>query len=121
MLVQIQDAPVKILLVFLSQKTNSKELRFFIKNEVEASGKRYLMTISYYPEFDFKQELQWGSSWGRTSDWLPLAGEIQKNIFAAAATGDQGTTMGYTIAKHVVDMIEGKKNKFLEFTNPKRF
>ena len=76
---------------------------------------------SYYPEFDFNQDLQWGSSWGRASDWLPICGEFQKNIFTAMATGDQGTTIGYTIAKHIVDMVEGKKNKFLEMTNPKRF
>ena len=75
----------------------------------------------YYPDFNFKQEAQWGSSWGRTSDWLPLAGEVQKGVFAACATGDQGSTIAYTIAKYVKDMVEGRKNRFLDLTDPKRF
>lgn len=74
----------------------------------------------YYPGFDFKQEAQWGSSWARVKDWLPLAGEFQPNIYTAMAMSDQGTTMGYTTAKHIVDMIEGRKNKYLELTDPKR-
>ena len=75
---------------------------------------------SYYPGFDFQRELTWGSSWARVKDWLPLAGEFQKNVYTAMAMSDQGTTMGFTTAKHVVEMVEGKKNKYLELADPKR-
>ena len=76
---------------------------------------------AYYPGFAFTRDKQWGTSWGRCTDWLPLAGRLKNGIFVAAATGDQGTTTGYTIAKHAVAMAEGKKNRWLELCDPKRY
>ena len=74
----------------------------------------------YYPN-GFKKESQWGSSWAKTKDLLPIAGDVKENVFVAMAMGDQGTTVGYTVAKQIADMVEGKKNKFLQFTDTKRF
>ncbi len=75
---------------------------------------------AYYPGLEFKQEATWGSSWAKIKDWFPLAGEFNPNVYTAMAMSDQGTTMGYTTAKHIVDMIEGKKNKYLKLADPKR-
>ena len=76
---------------------------------------------AFYPGFNFQPEFQWGSSWGRANDWLPIAGEVEKDIFAAMATSDQGTTVGCTIARNIVDMVKNRKNSFLDLVNPERF
>ncbi len=100
-----------------------------------------------YPGFPFVVDKQWGSSWGRCADWLPLAGRLnggrlkpagssliaarlaaplrqeamKPGVFTAAATGDQGTISGYTIAKHAAAMVEGRKSRWLELCDPQRF
>ncbi len=75
----------------------------------------------YYPGLSFSVEHQWGSTWGRTQDWLPIAGKISKNVFAAIATSDQGSTVGFAIATKIKNMVENKNDNFLKLTDPKRF
>ena len=77
--------------------------------------------ISYYYPKNFVVEQQWGDSWSKAKDWVPITGEVKKNIYVAIAMGDQGVIMGYTAARKISKLIEGKEDAFLELTSNKRF
>lgn len=74
----------------------------------------------YYPE-NFAVDLQWGDSWSKSKDWLPIVGEADENAYVAVAMGDQGVVMGFTAARKIQKLIEGKDDEFLQLTSCGRF
>ena len=77
--------------------------------------------ISYYYPENFIVDVQWGDSWSKSKDWMPIIGEVNKNIYVAVAMGDQGVVMGFTAARKIAKLIKGEDDKFLEMTSSKRF
>lgn len=73
----------------------------------------------YYP--GFTKDKQWGDSWAKTEDALPIVGLIQPDIFAAVAMGDQGIVMGFTIARKITSVIEEKQDRIIDMCSIKRF
>lgn len=74
----------------------------------------------YYQGTDFKIEDQWGDSWSKTKDWLPIIGQVRPNIYAAVAMGDQGIVMGFTAGRKIQSSLEGRDDTILRLTSPQR-
>ncbi len=74
----------------------------------------------YYPQ-GFDRDAQWGDSWARSGDWLPIAGSVGPRIYAAVAMGDQGVVMGSTVGRKMPLLLEGGHDAFLGVTTPARF
>lgn len=75
----------------------------------------------YYPDIDFKTRVQWGDSWSKTGDFLPILGEVRSKVYGAVAMGDQGVVMGFTAGRKIKLSLDGKDDPFLALTNPSRF
>lgn len=75
----------------------------------------------YYPGLDFVVERQWGDSWAKTKDWLPIVGEVEPNVLVAKAIGDQGIVMGWTAGRKMPLAYRGETDAFLDLTTPRRF
>lgn len=56
-----------------------------------------------------------------TFDNMPYIGEIKKNIFVATGYNTWGMTNGVMGAKILSDLILGKKNRYKDLFDPKRF
>lgn len=89
-------------------------LELYRYREVEAKLKRY------FPNLTFQISEQRGGSWAKSKDTLPFLGQIDGNIFAAIAMGDQGIVMGVACGRNIVDALEGRENGFLAMTSPSR-
>lgn len=74
----------------------------------------------WYPK-NFTIDKQWGDSWAKSKDWLPIIGKVRANIYVAIAMGDQGIVMGYTAGRKMPMLISGKQDEFLKLTSNKRF
>lgn len=83
--------------------------------------KRAKEKLAYYYPQGFDKDVQWGDSWARSKDWLPIVGSVGQDIFAAMAMGDQGIVMGFTAGRKMPLLIEKKGDAFLELTSPARF
>ena len=76
----------------------------------------------YFPSWvEFDINGQWGDSWSKTKDMLPIVGHVTSNIIAQVAMGDQGIVMGFTTGRRMADIIEKKSDPFIEMLSPKRF
>ncbi len=75
----------------------------------------------YYQGIDFKKDAQWGDSWSKTKDGLPIIGEVRPNVYAAVAMGDQGIVMGFTAGRKMRSALEKKPDAILALTSPNRF
>lgn len=75
----------------------------------------------YYPGVNFTIDAQWGDSWSKTDDWLPIIGKVRSNIYCAVAMGDQGIVMGFTAGRKAPLMVEDKPEDFLNLVSPARF
>lgn len=75
----------------------------------------------YYSGVSFEPEYQWGDSWGKTNDLLPIAGPVSKRVYAAMAMGDEGIVMGFTIGSRMPRIFEQKTDPILQLTPPSRF
>lgn len=75
----------------------------------------------YYPSINFKIEKRRFGNWAKSNDTLPIFGKVSKNVIAEIAMGDQGIVMGFTCGRKVLDVIENRKDDFLEMTKPSRF
>ncbi|MEK6572157.1 MAG: FAD-dependent oxidoreductase [Bacteroidota bacterium] len=75
----------------------------------------------YYPGVEFVVETQWGDSWSKTDDWLPIIGKIHPRVYAAIAMGDQGVVMGFTAGRKATALLNGEQDDFLKLVSPSRF
>ena len=75
----------------------------------------------YYGGVGFEPEYQWGDSWAKTRDLLPIAGPVSKRVYAAVAMGDEGIVMGFTIGSRMPLILERKTDPILQLTSPSRF
>ncbi len=80
----------------------------------------------YYSSVNFEPEYQWGDSWAKTEDLLPIAllpiaGPVSKKVYAAIAMGDEGIVMGFTIGSRMPHIFEQKADPILQLTSPSRF
>ena len=64
---------------------------------------------------------QWGDSWSKTKDMLPILGHVTPNLIAEVAMGDQGIVMGFTCGRKIADVIEDKGDLFTKMLSPTRF
>ena len=76
---------------------------------------------TYYRGVPFEVEYRWGESWAKTSDLLPIAGPLTKQVHAAVAMGDEGVVMGFAIGSRIHSALEGENDPLLEMTAPARF
>lgn len=75
----------------------------------------------YFPRVNFEIEQRRAGSWAKSNDTLPIFGKISKNVITEIAMGDQGIVMGFTCGRKILDVIENRKDDFLEMTKPGRF
>ncbi len=75
----------------------------------------------YYPGMDFETRVQWGDSWSKTRDFLPILGEVSPTVYAAVAMGDQGVVMGFTAGRKIKLGLDGSNDPILTLTSPSRF
>jgi len=75
----------------------------------------------YYKGVEFKREHQWGDSWSKTRDLLPIIGPVSKRVYAAVAMGDEGVVMGFVAGNRMPLALEQRADPILEMTSPKRF
>jgi len=75
----------------------------------------------YYEGVDFQQEYQWGDSWAKTRDLLPIAGPVSKRVYAAVAMGDEGIVMAFAVGSKMPLIFEKKEDPIIQLTSPTRF
>ncbi len=75
----------------------------------------------YYGGATFEREYQWGDSWAKTKDLLPIVGPVSKRVYAAIAMGDEGIVMGFTAGSKMALAFEQKSDPMLQLTSPSRF
>jgi gamma-glutamylputrescine oxidase len=75
----------------------------------------------YFGGVQFEREYQWGDSWAKTKDLLPIIGPIGKNVYAAVAMGDEGVVMGFTAGTRMPLALKEKSDAILTITSPNRF
>jgi gamma-glutamylputrescine oxidase len=75
----------------------------------------------YYENVNFKVEYQWGDSWSKTTDLLPIAGPVTERIYAAVAMGDEGIVMGFTIGSRIGLAFDRGSDPILKMTSAQRF
>lgn len=75
----------------------------------------------YYSGVRFDREYQWGDSWSKTRDLLPIIGPVSKRVYAAIAMGDEGIVMGFTAGNRMSLAFEEKADPILRLTSPNRF
>lgn len=75
----------------------------------------------YYSGTSFEREYQWGDSWAKTKDLLPIVGPVSKRVYAAIAMGDEGIVMAFTLGGRMPLTLEQKTDPMLQLTSPSRF
>jgi gamma-glutamylputrescine oxidase len=75
----------------------------------------------YYPNVEFNSQTQWGDSWSKTKDYLPIVGEVTPNVYAAVAMGDQGIVMGFLTGSKIQSSLENIHDPILELCSLNRF
>jgi len=75
----------------------------------------------YYENVKFQIEYQWGDSWSKTTDLLPIVGPVTDRVFAAVAMGDEGIVMGFTIGSRMGLAFDRRPDPILKMTSPQRF
>jgi glycine/D-amino acid oxidase-like deaminating enzyme len=75
----------------------------------------------YYNGIRFEREHQWGDSWSKTKDLLPIIGRVSNLVHAAVAMGDEGIVMGFVAGSRMPLSFEDRVDPILKLTSPKRF
>lgn len=75
----------------------------------------------YFPNLDFQLEQRRLGSWAKSKDTLPIFGKVSPNVVSQIAMGDQGIVMGFTCGRKILNVIEDRKDEFLDMTDPARF
>ncbi len=75
----------------------------------------------YYSGVEFDREFQWGDSWAKTTDLLPIVGPVTKRVYAAIGMGDEGIVMGFATGSRMPLIFDGKADPILRLTSPRRF
>ena len=75
----------------------------------------------YFSGVSLEREYQWGDSWSKTKDLLPIVGPVSNRVHAAIAMGDEGIVMGFAAGRRMPLSFEGKADSILKLTSPKRF
>jgi glycine/D-amino acid oxidase-like deaminating enzyme len=76
---------------------------------------------SYFGKFAFDRQYQWGESWSKTEDMLPIVGPVSDRVCAAVAMGDEGIVMGFTIGKKIPLALKQQSDPILRMASPSRF
>lgn len=76
----------------------------------------------WYMKSNFTPDIKycWSNHDIMTSDYLPLIGEIQKNLYLATGYNTWGMTNGILAGEIISDLIKKKDNKYAELFNPLR-
>ncbi|MDE1833642.1 MAG: FAD-binding oxidoreductase [Candidatus Micrarchaeota archaeon] len=76
----------------------------------------------YYPGVEFRIDKTWGKAWAKTSDFMPIVGEVERDVYVAIGMGDQGIIMGWLAGRKLAGLMGGKEpDWFLDLASPKRF
>jgi len=75
----------------------------------------------YYGGVNFDVQYQWGDSWSKTKDLLPIAGRLTDRVYAAVAMGDEGIVMGFTTGGRMPLAFDGRNDPILRMISPTRF
>jgi glycine/D-amino acid oxidase-like deaminating enzyme len=75
----------------------------------------------YYGGVGFDREYQWGDSWSKTKDLLPIIGRVTERVYAAIAMGDEGIVMGFAAGQRIPMAFKKRSDPILELTSPNRF
>jgi glycine/D-amino acid oxidase-like deaminating enzyme len=76
---------------------------------------------SYYGKAAFERQYQWGESWSKTVDMLPIVGPVTDRVYAAVAMGDEGIIMGFTVGKKIPLALKQRPDRILRIMSPRRF
>jgi hypothetical protein len=75
----------------------------------------------YYSGVSFEREYQWGDSWSKSKDLLPIIGSVSKRVYAAIAMGDEGIVMGFAAGSRMPFAFKERADPILRLTSPNRF
>ncbi len=89
--------------------------------ELYALGEEEEKLAHYFPGVEFKTEQQWGESWSKPADWIPIVGKVSKHVTAAIGMGDQGIIMSWLSGSKIPMIINGGSDWFTEMASPSRF
>jgi glycine/D-amino acid oxidase-like deaminating enzyme len=76
---------------------------------------------NYYGKVAFERRYQWGESWSKTMDMLPIVGPVTDRVYAAVAMGDEGIVMGFTVGKKIALLLKQESDQLLRMMSPRRF
>jgi glycine/D-amino acid oxidase-like deaminating enzyme/nitrite reductase/ring-hydroxylating ferredoxin subunit len=89
--------------------------------ELYALGDEKEKLAYYFPGVDFQVEQQWGETWAKPQDWIPMVGKVAKHVTVAIGMGDQGIIMSWLSGSKIPMLLEGKGDWFTEMASPSRF
>jgi len=75
----------------------------------------------YYSGVSLEREHQWGDSYSKTKDLLPIIGPVRNHVYSAIAMGDEGIVMGFAAGSRMPVAFEGRPDPILRLTSPNRF
>lgn len=75
----------------------------------------------YYSGVSLEREHQWGDSYSKTKDLLPIIGPVSNHVYSAVAMGDEGIVMGFAAGSRMPVSFEGRPDPILRLTSPNRF
>lgn len=89
--------------------------------ELYALGQEREKMGYYFPGVDFQVEQQWGETWSKPADWIPIVGRVASHVTAAIGMGDQGIIMSYLSGSKVPMILKGGGDWFTQMASPSRF
>ena len=116
----------------ISNDNNIKSIRYYKKNMIYASGndllgnklnhKKNITNVinEFKKHFDYPIKYNWYNYDITATDYLPIIGETEKNIFVATAFNKWGFSNSMLAASIISDLIKGKTNKYTDLVSINR-
>lgn len=89
--------------------------------ELYALGEERSKIAYYFPGVDFQIDKQWGESWSKPADWVPIVGKVADHVTVAKGMGDQGIIMSWLSGSKIPMILKGGGDWFTKMASPQRF